>query len=257
MLTLSTPELMAWLGKLWWPFFRIAAVLWLMPFFGDPRVTPLVRILFSLVLAAIIAPMMPMMPAFDPFSVSTLVLAIEQILFGVLLGLSLNLLFTMMFLVGQLLSMQMGLSMAVMNDPANGGSAPLISQLLIIFATLLFLSLNGHLIALDIIVESFRTWPVGESIFALDIEVVVQLVAWMFASGLMLAMPAIIAMLLVNVTFGAMNRSAPSLNVFSLGFPMGMLMGLFCLGLVFSAIPNRFLDLTVYVLTQMRSVIGA
>lgn len=248
---------MAWLGKLWWPFFRIAAVFWLMPFFGDPRITPLIRILFSLSIAVIIAPLMPDMPAVDPFSLSTIVLAVEQILFGVILGLSFNLLFSMMFLVGQLISMQMGLSMAVMNDPTNGGSAPLISQLMIIFATLLFLGLNGHLIALDIVIESFRTWPVGQSIFALDIEITVQLVGWMFAAGLMLAMPAIIAMLLVNFTFGAMNRSAPSLNVFSLGFPMGMLMGLFCLGLVLSAIPNRFLDLSVYVLTQMRNITGA
>lgn len=256
-MAISTAELMMWLGKIWWPFFRIAAVMWLMPIYGDPRITPTVRLLFALTIAIVIAPMMPSMPAVEPFSVASILLALEQIVFGVVLGLSLNLLFSMMSMVGQILSMQMGLSMAVMNDPINGGSAPLISQLMMVFATLLFLSLNGHLVALDIIIESFRTWPVGSSIFALDLDKVIFLYGWMFGAALMLAMPAIIAMLLVNITFGVMNRSAPSLNVFSLGFPMGMMMGLICLSLVLSAIPSRFLDFTVYILTQMRLIIGA
>ncbi|WP_440875246.1 flagellar biosynthetic protein FliR [Thalassotalea sp. PLHSN55] len=255
-MTISTPELMMIMGKLWWPFIRIAAVLWLMPFFGDPRITPTVRILFALIIAIIIAPIMPAMPAVDPFSLASVTLAVEQIVFGVVLGLSLNMLFTVMIMVGQFVSMQMGLSMAIMNDPANGGSAPIISQIMMIFATLLFLALNGHLIAIDIIIESFRTWPVGSSVFQLDLHKAIMLYGWMFGAALMLSMPAIIAMLLVNITFGVMNRSAPSLNVFSLGFPMGMMMGLICLSLVFSAIPSRFLDFTVYVLAQMRAIIG-
>ena len=256
-MTITTPELMMWLGKLWWPFFRIAAVMWLMPIFGDPRITPTVRLLFALMIAVIISPIMPAMPAIDPFSMASIIIALEQVLFGVILGLSLNLLFTVMIMVGQFVSMQMGLAMAMMNDPVNGGSAPLISQMMMIFSTLIFLSLNGHLITLDIIVESFRTWPVGSSIFQLDLEKTILLYGWMFAAALMLSMPAIIAMLLVNITFGVMNRSAPSLNVFSLGFPMGMMMGLICLSLVFSAVPSRFLDFTVYVLAQMRVIIGA
>lgn len=256
MLNFTSPELMALLGKLWWPFFRIAAALWLMPFFGDTRITPLVRILFSLTLAIIVAPVVPTMPTSDPFSLVSIVFAIEQILFGLTFGLGLTLLFSMMQLVGEMLSMQMGLSMAVMNNPASGGSSHLLSHLLTIFATLLFLGFNGHLIALDIIVESFSLWPVGSSVFALDIELLLKLLSWMFVAALMLAMPAIIAMLLVNLTFGVMNRSAPSLNVFSLGFPMGMMMGLICLALVFRAIPNRFFDFSVYTLEHMRAIIG-
>lgn len=256
MLNVTSPELMALLGKIWWPFFRIAAALWLMPFFGDTRITPVIRILFALTIAIIIAPVVPAMPVSDPFSMTSMIFALEQILFGLVFGLSLTMLFSMMQLVGEMLSMQMGLSMAVMNNPAGGGSSHLISHLLTIFATLLFLGFNGHLIALDIVVESFTTWPVGSSIYALDIDKMLQLLSWMFVAALMLAMPAVIAMLLVNVTFGVMNRSAPSLNVFSLGFPMGMMMGLICLSLVFRAIPNRFFDFSVYTLEQMRLIIG-
>jgi len=162
----------------------------------------------------------------------------------------------MMKLIGEMLSMQMGLSMAVMNDPSSGGSSHINSHLLTIFATLLFLSFNGHLIVLDILVESFTSWPIGSSIYLLNIDIILKLVAWMFTAALMLAMPAIVAMLLVNITFGVMNRSAPSLNVYSLGFPMGMMLGIICLGLVFRAVPNRFFDFTVFILEQMRLIAG-
>jgi len=256
MLNVSSIELMAIIGKIWWPFFRIISALWLLPLFGDSRITPSVRILFSLILAILISPVIPVTVSVDAFSLSSIVLAFEQILFGLFFGLSLTLLFSMMKLIGEMLSMQMGLSMAVMNDPSSGGSSHINSHLLTIFATLLFLSFNGHLIVLDILVESFTSWPIGSSIYLLNIDIILKLVAWMFTAALMLAMPAIVAMLLVNITFGVMNRSAPSLNVYSLGFPMGMMLGIICLGLVFRAVPNRFFDFTVFILEQMRLIAG-
>lgn len=256
MLNVSSIELMAIIGKIWWPFFRIISALWLLPLFGDTRITPSVRILFSLILAILISPVIPVTVSVDAFSLSSIVLAFEQILFGLFFGLSLTLLFSMMKLIGEMLSMQMGLSMAVMNDPSSGGSSHMNSHLLTIFAMLLFLSFNGHLIVLDILVESFTTWPIGSSIYLLNIDIILKLVTWMFTAALMLAMPAIVAMLLVNITFGVMNRSAPSLNVYSLGFPMGMMLGIICLGLVFRAVPNRFFDFTVFILEQMRFIAG-
>ncbi|EDM67995.1 putative flagellar biosynthetic protein FliR [Moritella sp. PE36] len=256
MLNFSSIELMLIIGKIWWPFFRIISALWLLPIFGDTRITPSVRILFALTLAILISPVVPVVDNINPFSLGSIILALEQILFGLFFGLSLTMLFTMMKLIGEILSMQMGLSMAVMNDPSSGGSSHVNSHLLTIFATLLFLSFNGHLIVLDILVESFVTWPIGSSIYLLNIDIILKLVSWMFMAALMLAMPAIVAMLLVNITFGVMNRSAPSLNVYSLGFPMGMLLGIICLGLVFRVIPNRFFDFTVFILEQMRFISG-
>lgn len=256
MISLSVADLMVLIGKWWWPFFRILAALWMMPFFGDNRITRPVRVLFAFLLSVLVTPLMPDMPRVDPFSLMALTLAFEQLIFGLMFGLCVTMLFTLMAMVGQILSMQMGLAMAVMNDPVNGGSAPIISQLTLIFATLLFLAFNGHLVVLDILIESFRSFPVGSGVSALDLEVVVNLFGWMFGAALILAMPAVIAMLLVNLTFGVMNRSAPSLNVFALGFPMSLLMGLMCIGLSIAGIPNRFLELTIYALDQMRVLVG-
>lgn len=252
LVSLTTPELMAWLGKGWWPFCRLAAFFWVLPLFGDGHLSPLVRLLFAFLLSLLLFPLLPPGPAVDPFSFGAAVLTLEQILFGVLLALMLQMLFTLVTMAGQILSMQMGLAMAVMNDPVNGGSAPLLGQLLWLCAALLFLAWNGHLLALDIIVESFRTWPAGHSLYRLDLELLSRLFGWMFGAALILALPAVIAMLLVNITFGVMNRSAPSLNIFALGFPMSMMLGLASLLLMLANIPQRYLEFSQEVFDLMR-----
>lgn len=250
--SITAPELMAWLGKGWWPFCRLAAFFWILPLFGDGYISPQIRVLFAFLLSLLLMPILPLGPQVDPFSFTGAVLTLEQLLFGALLALMLQMLFTVVTMAGQILSMQMGLAMAVMNDPANGGSAPIIGQLLWLFVALLFLSWNGHLLALDIIVESFRSWPAGHSLYQLDIDVVVRLFGWMFGAALLLALPAVIAMLLVNITFGVMNRSAPSLNIFALGFPMTMMLGLLSLLLMLANIPGRYLEFSQDVFSLMR-----
>lgn len=253
---LGFADIVALFGKWWWPFVRLSAALWLMPMFGDARVAIPVRILFAFLLSLVLAPMMPAMPALDPFSLTALGIALEQILFGALLALCLQLLFMVMSLMGQILSIQMGLAMASMNDPVHGDSIPLVGELFLFLCILLFLGLNGHLVALDVLVESFRSWPPGRSLYELDIGLVLQLFGWALGAGLLLSLPAVIAMLLVNLTFGVMSRSAPALNVFSLGMPMALTLGLVAILLSLSGISARYLEFAGYVLDRMRALTG-
>jgi flagellar biosynthesis protein FliR len=248
---LSGAEITSLLGRLWWPFLRIGALLWAMPLFGDQQGIVRVRILLALALAGLMAPILPDMPVVDPLSLTALVIAAEQILLGFFLGLMLHMLFTIMSLLGQILSLQMGLAMGIMNDPA-GQSVPLIGHLLVILATFLFFVFDGHLVAIDVVIESFFTWPPGSSVFALDLTRLLALFGWVFGSALLLAMPAVIAMLIVNVTFGVMNRSAPSMNIIALGFPLSMLMGLISLLLTVAGVPGRYSEFTGHVLNEMR-----
>lgn len=249
---LTGGDITALLGRLWWPFLRVGALLWTMPLFGDRLTAVRVRLLLSLVLAGVMSPLLPPMPTIDPFSLEAVVMAAEQILLGFFLGLMLQILFTVMSLLGQILSLQMGLAMGIMNDPANGEAVPLVGQLLIILGTFLFFLLDGHLVALDILVESFFTWPPGSSVFALDLSLLLSLFGWMFGAALLLAMPAIVAMLIVNLTFGVMNRSAPTLNIIALGFPLSMMMGLLSILLTIAGIPGRYGSFAAHVLDQMR-----
>lgn len=252
---LTGADITSLMGHLWWPFLRIGALLWTMPMFGDRLTAVRVRILLAVALSVVMAPMLPPMPSIDPFSITAVIMAIEQILLGFFLGLMLQMLFTLMSLLGQILSLQMGLAMGIMNDPANGQAVPLMGQLLIILGAFLFFVFDGHLVAIDVLVESFFTWPPGSSVFVLDLNRILNLFGWMFGGALILAMPAVVAMLTVNLTFGVMNRSAPSLNIFALGFPLSMVMGLVSLFLTIAGIPGRYSEFTSYVLDQMRLLV--
>lgn len=254
LISVSAAELTAWLGQWWWPFIRIGAAFWVMPLFGDGRVPPQVRLLLAFLLSLLLAPMLKGMPPIDPFSVQAILIALEQLLFGLLFGLCVQMLFMVMTMAGQILSMQMGLAMAVMNDPSNGESAPIISQIMLVFATLLFLGLNGHLVVLEVLVQSLRSWPPGASLYQLDLKGVVGLFGWSIGAALILTLPAVVAMLMVNLTFGVMNRTAPSLNIFSLGFPMTLLLGLLTLALSISGVPARYLDLVSHVLALLQGL---
>ena len=245
-------EISAWLGQLWWPFFRMGAAMLAMPFFGDALIPVWVRALLALSLAVLTAPLMPAMPAVDLLSFSAIFLALEQAVWGIIFGLIIHLLFSVLTMLGQIVSLQMGLGMAVMNDPVNGMSVAILGRMFLIFSTLLFLALEGHLLVIDILVQSFSIWPVGSGLAEPSLQGVINMFGWMFASALALALPAIVSMLLANISFGVMNRAAPSLNVYALGFPMTMLLGLFSILLSVSGVPGRYTELVHVTLEQLR-----
>lgn len=253
--TITGAEITSLLGHFWWPFIRITAFLWIMPMFGDRLQAVKIRIALGFLLAVLVAPMTPPMPEIEPFSAEAVIVSIQQIMLGFFIGFSVHILIGVLTLLGQILSMQMGLGMGIMNDPSSGASYPLVSQLFMILGSLLFLAMNGHLVALDIVVESFFTWPVGSSVFELSIERIIALFGWMFSSALLLSMPAVIAMLIVNITFGVMNRSAPSMNLIALGFPMSMMMGLLTIFLSLAGIPAKYSEFTSETMNQMRLLI--
>ncbi len=242
-MAITFAQLSSWMGQLWWPFFRIGAAMIFMPFFGNALIPVWVRSLLALSIAVVCAPLMPAMPQADLLSASSVLLALEQAIWGMLFGLILHMLFTIFTLLGQIVSLQMGLGMAIMNDPVNGLSVAVMGRFFLIFSTLLFLALEGHLVVIDLLVQSFKVWPVGSGLSMLSLQHIVAMFGWMFASALALALPAIVSMLLANLSFGVMNRAAPSLNVYALGFPMTMLLGLFSVLISVSGVPGRYTEL--------------
>ncbi|MGR5079781.1 flagellar biosynthetic protein FliR [Photobacterium swingsii] len=248
---LSAAQFTALIGQVWWPFFRISTTLMLMPIFGGSQIPVQVRIALALIISVLAAPLMPAMPTVDPLSVEALILAGQQVIIGAMLALLLDLLFAIFTTMGQILSMQMGLGMAMMNDPINGVSIPALGKYYQLYALMLFLALDGHLVALDVMVQSFNIWPVGEMMSQMALDTIIMRFGWMMAAALLLSLPAVCAMLLVNGSFGMMNRAAPQLNVFALGFPMTMLLGLICLLITTSGIPENFTRLSSETLSLM------
>ncbi len=218
---------------------------------GTPRHA---RLALVIALAVMISSRLPApLPVVDPLSPIAILITLEQILIGLAFGLIMRLLFTVFTLAGQIMSMQMGLSMAIMNDPGSGASVPLLGQWLQTFTFLLFLAMDGHLVIFRILLDSFYTIPIGTGIQTDIFLDLAKTGSWLFSAALLVAMPAVFSMLLVNISFGVMSRAAPQLNIFALGFPMTMLFGMLTLFLVMISLPSVFVDMTEYALGMLRN----
>ncbi|WP_263080856.1 flagellar biosynthetic protein FliR [Endozoicomonas sp. Mp262] len=249
MITVTTAEITAWIGQFLWPFFRISSLFMFMPLIGAAAVSPRVRLVLALAIAFLMAPLVPDVPAVEPFSAQALMITLHELAVGFSGALLLHIFMAIFTSAGQVVSTQMGLAMAEMVDPVNGISIPIIGQFYQLASFLLFLAINGHLVVIDLLLASFDFMPVG-GVTKLDDMLVElgKLGSWVFSGALLVSLPAVTAMLVVNLTFGVMNRAAPQLNLFSLGFPMAMLCGLLGLMLSFIGASSLFIELTDEVL---------
>ncbi len=256
MLELTFTQVTEMLGLVWWPFVRFSGFFLIAPFFGDDRIPVMVRILLSMIFAILCAGIIDKVPSLNPFSIQSLIFAIYQFSFGFILGMIVLLFMNIFTIAGQAVSMQMGLAMAVMNDPSSGVSVPITARIFSITSMLLLLSLDAHLIILDIFTDSFRQWPF-DSVYPFEgIKHVVTMFGWMFSAALIIAIPAMLTMMLSNVTFGFLGKIAPSLNVFTLGFPMTMLVGIVALMLSIFGVGDIFFDLVSEMRDHMNYVLS-
>ncbi|WP_322981733.1 flagellar biosynthetic protein FliR [Pseudomonas sp. C11] len=229
----------------WWPFCRILALFSMAPLFNHRAVSVRVRILLALALTVALGASLPDMPLIDPLSLKGLLTALEQISFGVLLGLTLQLVFTIFMLVGEVVSTQMGMSMARYNDPVNGvSSSSILYQLYFIVLVLMFFAIDGHLLTVSVLYQSFLFWPVGSGLHYLGAQSFVQAFAWVLAAAVLVTLPIVFCLTLVQFCFGLLNRISPAMNLFSLGFPISILMGLLCVYLTLPDLPDNYLHLT-------------
>ena len=226
MFELSNAQIGGWVGQFVWPLFRIAALLMSMPVVGTQAVPARIRLYFSLAITLVLVPTLPPIPAVDALSLSGMLLAMQEVLIGVLLGFALQLFFHLFVLAGQLLANQMGLGFASMMDPVNGISVPVLGQFFNVVVVLLFVATNGHLVVLEILAESFHSLPVGQALSANHYWVLAGRMGWVFGMGLLLVLPSITALLVINIAFGLMTRAAPQLNIFTIGMPLTLVLGL-------------------------------
>lgn len=226
MLELSSGQIGAWVGGLLLPLFRIAALLMVMPIIGTQLVPTRVRLYLALAITLVLVPTLPPMPPIDALNLRTALLIAQEVLIGVMLGFTLQLFFHLFAVAGQIIAVQMGLGFAAMIDPANGVSVPVLAQMLLMLVTLLFLAMNGHLVVFEVLAESFITLPVGSGLSTNHYWELAGKLGWVLGAGLLLVLPAITALLVVNLAFGIMTRAAPQLNIISIGFPMTLIIGL-------------------------------
>lgn len=248
----SSGEIAAWVGGFLWPLTRVSAMMLSAPIFSSRVVPRRIRLMIALALTWAILPLTPAMPIVEPLSPDGVLITMQQVLIGTTMGFILRLVFGALELGGQVVSMQIGLSFASTVDPQSGGQSPLLSQLYNLLGTLIFLALNGHLLLIELLVESFRVLPVAVS--GADRDWLWILVTWgsnMFGGAVMLALPAIASLLMVNLAFGVMVRASPQLNIFAVGFPITLIFGML---IILHSLPSLLYQLEQLFSEAFRSI---
>ena len=237
-MVITEAQFNAWLAAYLWPMVRIGAMLVAAPMFSSRQVPVRFRLMLMLLITWMVIPMLPPMPAADVLSHTGIMIMLQQVLIGVVMGFILQMVFGALIFGGQVVAYSTGLGFASMVDPQNGVQVPVIAQFYLILATLLFLLSNGHLLAIELLADSFQSLPVA--VDGITRNGLLEVVAWgsrMFAGGLLISLPIVGAMLMVNMGMGVVMRAAPQLNIFSVGFPVTMLIGF---ALMWVTLPNLF-----------------
>ena len=207
------------------PMLRISALLLAAPLVSLKVVSVRIRIALAVVLTIFIYPTLDL-PVIDPVSAAGLMLITRELLVGLLFAVVLQVVNAALVVAGQTLSMSMGLGMAQTVDP-NIGRVPVLASFLVVLSTLIFLSIGGHLILIELILMSFQVMPIGGPInFVETIANFTEWTAMVFLGGVLIALPIMLTMMLVNICIGIVTRAAPALNIFAVGFPVTIVTGL-------------------------------
>ena len=208
-----------------WALIRVGGVVLVAPILGAVFVPMRLRILIAAVLATAMLPAIGPLPTVSPLSPEGMLTVAREMVIGLAIGFVFKLVMEAATFAGQVVSTGMGLSFAMVVDP-QAGSVPLLGRLYIITATLLLLATNAHLMLIAAVGESYAVMPVGTSaIYAGSSMELVHFGSIIFAGAMHLALPAVIAILMVNVAFGVISRAAPTLNLFAVGFPITLMLG--------------------------------
>lgn len=246
MFDVTSAELNAWIVGLMLPLARILGMVASAPLFSNRAAPVRVRVAVGVALAMAIVPALPPLPPIDPGSGLGLAIFAQQMVIGIVIGFIMRLVFAAVDVAGELIGLQMGLGFATFFDPQSGGQTAVVAEFLGLLATLVFLALNGHLLMVEVLVRSFEWLPVREAaVDAAGWRVAGGYGALMFATGLLLSMPLIAALLITNVAMGILTRAAPQINLFAVGFPITMTAGFVVIMLTleaFAPVMGHFYD---------------
>lgn len=254
-MTITDTEILLLIESWLWPFFRIAGMLMTAPIIGTRTLPVTFRLALAVCISIVVAPSIPAFEYVAPFSPEGFMTTIQQVMIGAGFGMVVRLVFMVLEVGGQVIAQQMGLGFAAMVDPTSGRQVPVVSQFYVILATLMFFSLNGHLIMIQVVTDSFKTLPISADGYTReDAWGVVTWGGWLLSSAVLIALPAITAMMIVNLSFGVMTRAAPQLNIFAVGFPIMMIMGMFILSMTLSNMQSHIVDLFEHAFLHARSL---
>ncbi|WP_347988480.1 flagellar biosynthetic protein FliR [Methylomonas sp. AM2-LC] len=243
-MTFTEEQLLGYLATFIWPFLRMGSMFITIPVFGVSIVPARVRVMAGLLITIVILPTLPAIPTVEIFSFQGWMIAMQQIMLGMCSGFILQMVLSIMLFAGQSIAYSMGLGFASMVDPSTGVQVPVIAQLFVIASSFIFLSVNGHLLLIEMLAQSFHTLPV--SMLGFEKTDLWRIIIWssqIFADGLLLALPIMATMLFVNISFGVASKAAPQLQIFGVGFPITIIIGMLLIWVGVPSIIDGFTDM--------------
>jgi flagellar biosynthetic protein FliR len=227
MLTVTESQLLAWVVPLLWPFLRVLALFSALPVLAQRTVPARLRVALAFLIAvcaqATLPPPAPV--SFDPAQMGLLI--VQQLVIGISLGFAVRIVFAAVEMAGEVIGLQMGLNFAGFFDPATGGQTTATSRFFGVTVAWLFIVTGGHLVLIAAVIQSFHAFPASPEPFAFLRSVQPQ--AWgaeLFKLGLSIALPLVAMLLFVNIVLGVISRVAQQMNIFAIGFPITVGLGL-------------------------------
>ncbi|MBE0549643.1 MAG: flagellar biosynthetic protein FliR [Rubrivivax sp.] len=245
MLTFTEAQVLAWITPLLWPFLRALALFTALPVLGTRVVPARVRIGLAALIALAAQPSLPELPAAVSAialdSPLALLLVLQQVVIGLSLGFAVRVVFAAVEFAGEIIGLQMGLNFAGFFDPLSASTATAASRFFGAVVAWLFIVINGHLLVVAALVQTYTAFPIGAEPFAFVREM--QPHRWgaeIFSMGLWIALPMVTMLLFVNIALGAISRVAPQINIFAIGFPVTLGLGLLGLLLTLPMLAQPF-----------------
>ncbi len=226
MISITSAQLDAWLVAFIWPFTRILGLIAVAPVTGGAQFPALGKVGLALLVSLVIAPTVAQLPRIDPASWHGLFLLAQELSIGLAIGFAMRLVFIAVEMAAELIGLQMGLGFAQFYDVQAAASVPVLSRFFGLAATLTFLAINGHLLLFSVLADSFTTMPVGTGTGPVFWKTLASWGGYMMYAALSLALPVIAALLITNLGLGILTRAAPQLNIFAIGFPITLMIGL-------------------------------
>jgi flagellar biosynthetic protein FliR len=227
MLSFTEAQLLGWITPVLWPFLRVLALFSALPVFAQRTVPMRLRVALAALIALAAQATLPAVAPVPLDSPLALLLVVQQLVIGLSIGFAVRVVFAAAEFAGETIGLQMGLSYAAFFDPSSGGQSTTMGRFFGVSAAWLFIVTGGHLMVIAVVLRSFEAFPAGPEPFAFLRQLQPQ--AWgseIFALGLWIALPMIALLLLVNLVLGVISRVAQQINIFAVGFPITLGVGL-------------------------------
>lgn len=239
------------LWRLLFAMTRIGAALLAVPLFGAASVPFQLRVILAGAIAALVINWTPLTVPPALFTLPGMIACLKEVLVGLALGFVLQLSFAAPVMAAEVIGGGMGMSLAATVDPDTGAHSPVLGQFFAVLMTLTFLGLGAHLAWIGLVIESYKAFPPGGAWLGTGaIHVLLGFAGDMFAAAVAIALPVTLALLIVQIVTGVVSRSAPSLNLFALGLPAGVLAGLAALIASVPLLGDRFAELSLAAVAQ-------